>query len=198
MTRGVRFLAFVGSTLAIASMALPAAAQKSGGIFKIYHRDSPPSMSIHEEATNSTVIPIMSVMNNLVIFDQSKPVNSLDTIVPDLGKSWSWNEDGTKLTFKLREGVKWHDGKPFTSADVKCTWDMLQGKSEQKFRKNPRRVWYHNLNEVTTNGDYEVTFNLGRRQPAFLALLASGYSPVYPCHVPPAKMRTHPIGTGRN
>ena len=196
MTRGVRYLAFLGSTLAIACLVQPAMAQKAGGIFKIYHRDSPPSMSIHEEATNSTVIPIMSVMNNLVIFDQSKPVNSLDTIVPDLGESWSWSEDGTKLTFKLREGVKWHDGKPFTSADVKCTWDMLQGKSEQTLRKNPRRVWYHNLNEVTTNGDHEVTFNLGRRQPAFLALLASGYSPVYPCHVTPAEMRTKPIGTG--
>ena len=50
--------------------------------------------------------------------------------------------------------------------------------------------------EVTTNGDYEVTFHLKRPQPALLALLASGYSPIYPCHVPPAQMRTKPIGTG--
>jgi peptide/nickel transport system substrate-binding protein len=50
--------------------------------------------------------------------------------------------------------------------------------------------------EVTTNGDYEVTFHLKRPQPAFVALLASGYSVVYPCHVSPADMRLHPIGTG--
>ena len=50
--------------------------------------------------------------------------------------------------------------------------------------------------EITTNGDYEVTFLLKRPQPAFLALLASGMSPVYPCHVSPAQMRQHPIGTG--
>ena len=49
---------------------------------------------------------------------------------------------------------------------------------------------------MTANGDYEVTFHLKRPQPSFIALLASGFSPVYPCHVPPREMRTHPIGTG--
>src|SRR6202022_33520 len=56
--------------------------------------------------------------------------------------------------------------------------------------------WYGNLDSVTTNGDHEVTFHLKRPQPAFVALLASGFSPVYPCHVPPRDMRSHPIGTG--
>jgi peptide/nickel transport system substrate-binding protein len=65
-----------------------------------------------------------------------------------------------------------------------------------KLRKNPRRSWYTNLDSVTVDGDDRAVFHLKRRQPSFLALLASGYSPVYPCHVPPAKMRTHPIGTG--
>jgi ABC-type transport system substrate-binding protein len=50
--------------------------------------------------------------------------------------------------------------------------------------------------EVTTRGDYQVAFHLKRPQPAFLALLASGWSPVYPCHVSPRDMRQHPIGTG--
>ena len=38
--------------------------------------------------------------------------------------------------------MKWHDGKPFTAADVKCTFDMLTGKAQEKFRKNPRKGWY--------------------------------------------------------
>jgi peptide/nickel transport system substrate-binding protein len=63
-------------------------------------------------------------------------------------------------------------------------------------RINPRDGWFHNLKEVVTNGDYEVTFQLNRPLPAMLALLASGYSVIYPCHVPPAQMRQHPIGTG--
>src|SRR5580704_5370679 len=61
---------------------------------------------------------------------------------------------------------------------------------------NPRKTWYQNIADVTTNGDYEVVFHLKRPQPSLLVLLSSGYSPIYPCHVPPAQMRTHPIGTG--
>jgi peptide/nickel transport system substrate-binding protein len=169
---------------------------KAGGILKIYHRDSPASASIHEEATYSTNIPFMPVFNNLVIFKQDVAQNSEQSIVPELATSWSLNDDKTKLTFQLREGVKWHDGKPFTSMDVKCTWDLLMGRSKDSFRKNPRQSWYANVAELTVNGDHEVAFNLKRPQPALLSLLASGYSPVYPCHVSARDMRLKPIGTG--
>jgi peptide/nickel transport system substrate-binding protein len=171
-------------------------AQKPGGILKIYHWDSPASMSIHEEATYSTLVPMMGVFNNLVMYKQDEPQNSLQSIVPDLATGWSWSEDGTQLTFPLREGVKWHDGRPFTAKDVQCTWDMLLGKSPDKLRTNPRKSWYQNLERVTTEGDYTVTFHLKRPQPALLALLAAGHSPVYPCHIPAREMRSHPIGTG--
>ena len=102
-------------------LAGPAMAQKSGGVLKFFHRDSPASMSILEEATISTVLPMMGVFNNLAVYDQNVKQNSLKTIVPDLATSWSTNEDGTQLTFKLRDGVKWHDGKLFTAKDVVCT-----------------------------------------------------------------------------
>src|SRR5690349_23312632 len=101
----------------------PAMAQKKGSVLRIYQHDSPASMSIHEEALNSAQNPMMAVFNNLVIFKQNVPQNRLDTIVPDLATRWSWNDDMTALTFSLRRGVSWHDGKPFTAADVKCTWD---------------------------------------------------------------------------
>ncbi|MGH6683777.1 MAG: ABC transporter substrate-binding protein [Pseudolabrys sp.] len=139
---------------------------------------------------------MMAVYNNLVIYDQHIPQNSISTIRPELATSWSWDQAGTALTFKLRQGVKWHDGKPFTAQDVKCTFDLIQDKSKDKLRKNPRKGWYENVTDVTPNGDYEVTFHLRRPQPSVLAMLASGYSPIYPCHVSAAQMRTHPIGTG--
>jgi peptide/nickel transport system substrate-binding protein len=186
----------VTALAAMATSSATAGEPKHGGILKIYHRETPGGISIHEEATYSTNVPAMPIFNNLVLFDQHKAQNSMDTIRPELADSWAWNADGTQLTFKLHQGVKWHDGKPFTAKDVKCTWDMLMGKSEQKFRKNPRKDWYQNVTEVTVNGDYEATFHLQRKQPALLALLASGYSPVYPCHVSPTQMRAHPIGTG--
>jgi len=191
--RIVAALVAAGFALAPAAGAL---AQKAGGVLKVTHRDNPPSASIHEEATISTVMPFMSIYNNLVVFDPKSKQNSADAIVPDLATEWKWSADGTELTFKLRDGVKWHDGKPFSSADVKCTWDMVKGGEDSKLRKNPRKSWYFNLKEVTTNGPNEVTFHLGRPQPSLLTMLAGAFSPVYPCHVPVAQMRTKPIGTG--
>ncbi len=187
-------------TLAAAAILLlpsAAGAQQAGGTLRVPLTGNPPSLSIHEESTVMTIFPMMSVMSNLVIYDQHEPQNRLDNIRPDLAESWSWSDDGRNLTFRLRQNVTWHDGKPFSSADVKCTWDMLQGKSEtHKLRRNPREIWYHNVNEVVADDPNTVTFRLKRPQPALLALLASGQSPVYPCHVSPADMRTKPIGTG--
>ena len=173
-----------------------ALAQKQGGILRVFHRDSPASMSILEEGSISAIMPMMGVFNNLVLFDQHVPQNRVQSIVPDLATSWSSNEEGTELTFTLRDGVKWHDGKPFTAADVKCTYDLLIGKAKEKLRLNYREAWFLNLDEITTNGDREVAFHLKRPQPAFISLLASGYSPIYPCHVSARDMRTHPVGTG--
>ncbi len=188
--------------LAAAAVALlatacgPAFAQKSGGILQIQHFDSPASMSILEESTRASEEPMMAVFNNLVLYKQDEPQNRMDLIVPDLATGWSWGEDGKDLTFPLHKGVKWHDGKPFTAADVKCTWDLMMGLGADKLRVNPRKSWYENVESVTTQGDYEVTFHLKRPQPALLALLASGWAPIYPCHVPAREMRLKPIGTG--
>jgi peptide/nickel transport system substrate-binding protein len=194
MTKHLRGLAAtVGLLIAASGTAL---AQKQGGILRLHHFDSPASMSILEEATRAAEEPAMAVMNNLVVYDQHVALNSLSSIVPDLATKWEWSEDGKELTFPLRQGVKWHDGKPFTAADVKCTWDLLMETGSDKLRINPRKSWYSNVAEVTPRGDYEVTFRLKRPQPALLALLASGWSPIYPCHVPAREMRQHPVGTG--
>jgi peptide/nickel transport system substrate-binding protein len=185
-----------GLVAAFFCAASPAFAQKSGGILKIYHRDNPPSASIHEEATASTVVPFMPVFNNLVLFDQHVAQNSAETIRPELAKSWNWSTDGKTLTFDLEEGVKWHDGKPFTSKDVACTFDLLTDMAPQPLRRNPRASWYRNVERVTTDGDYKVSIHLKRPQSSLLSMLASGLTPMYPCHVSPAQMRTKPIGTG--
>ena len=149
-----------------------------------------------EEVTVFAEGPMMGVFNNLIMFDQHAAQDSLQSIVPDLATTWVWNEDGTELTFQLRRGINWHDGKPFTAQDVKCTWDLRMDKAPEKLRANLLKSAFYNLTEVTTNGDWEVTFHLKRPQPAFPMLLADGFVPIYPCHVPPRDMRTHPVGTG--
>jgi peptide/nickel transport system substrate-binding protein len=191
-----RALATTGSLLMAMALTSPSSAQQPGGTLRVGHFTSPASMSILEESTQAVIRPMMGVFNNLVIFKQDEVQNTPDSIVPDLATSWTWNEDGTELTFPLRQGVKWHDGKPFTAADVKCTIDLLQGKGPEKLRINPRKVWFDNVSSVTANGDYEVTFHLKRPQPSLLSMLATGWTPMYPCHVSPAQMRQHPIGTG--
>src|SRR6202165_4181074 len=126
------------AAVALAVLVLPdtsALAQKRGGTLRMYLWDNPPSASIHEEATVSTVMPFMALFNNLVLYDQAKQLNTMDAIVPELATSWAWNADRTRLTFALRRDVIWHDGKPFTAKDVVCTMDRLQGKTEDKFRK---------------------------------------------------------------
>src|SRR4029077_7251509 len=122
MMRGVvRSCAMASALLAAMLVAETSFAQKSGGILQMSGFDSPGSMSIHEESTIAAGMPLMGVFNNLVVFDQHVAQNSLASIVPDLASDWSSDERGTALNFHLRQGVKWHDGKPFTAADVKCT-----------------------------------------------------------------------------
>lgn len=92
--------------------------------------------------------------------------------------------------------MTWHNGKKFTAADVKCTWDLLAGRAPENFKVNFRKGWYSNVESIGVNGDDEAVFNLKTPQPALLALLASGFTPIYPCDVPPREMRMQPIGTG--
>src|SRR4051794_951721 len=134
---------------------------KHGGTLRVFHRDSPGSASILEEASDSVTAPLMAVFNNLVLFNQDEPRNTVDHIEPELATSWEWNADKSALTFMLRQGVRWHDGRPFTSADVKCTWDYILGRSATPLRANPRNGWYHNLKDVVPDGDFKVTFQLG-------------------------------------
>ena len=105
MERSHSIITAAAGLLATAGFAAPTLAQTQGGILHVLHRDSPPSMSIHEEATISTSMPMMGVFNNLVMFDPKEKQNKLSNIVGDLAESWSWNADKTKLSFRLRQGV---------------------------------------------------------------------------------------------
>jgi peptide/nickel transport system substrate-binding protein len=189
------WLGFLFFALALGA-AGSAHAQKYGGMLRAIQRENPPSLSIHEEATISTVWPMMPVYNNLVLYDWERPVESVDHLAGELAESWAWSDGGKKLTFRLRRGVRWHDGKPFTSADVKHTFDLLRGSGKLRLKLNPRRIWYENVADVQAAGDYEVNVLLKRPQPSLLSMLARGYTPIYPAHVDPATLRTQPLGTG--
>jgi peptide/nickel transport system substrate-binding protein len=174
-------------------------APKAGGILLVMQREDPPQgFSIHETSTISTVWPGMPCFNNLVLFDPLKKQESLDTIIGELAEKWSWQDSGRNLVFFLRKNVKWHDGQPFTSKDVKYTFDMVREAPDAvgKLRINPRKDWYVNVEAIEAPDAHTVVFRLKRPQPSLLLMLASGYSPVYAAHVPVANYRTGCVGTG--
>jgi peptide/nickel transport system substrate-binding protein len=95
--------------------------------------------------------------NQLVRFDDTM------TPQPDLAESWEVSRDGTAWTFKLRQGVKFHDGQELTSADVKFTFDRL-------FDKSPGKSDFVAVDKVEPTGKYAVKFTT--KEP-FAGLLAA-------------------------
>ena len=102
------------------------------------------------------------------------------------------------LVFFLRRNVRWHDGQPFTARDVKYTFDLVREAADapSRLRLNPRKEWYANVEAIEAPEPHTVVFRLKRPQPSLLLMLASGYSPVYPAHVPLNDLRQRCVGTG--
>jgi len=199
--RSVRSLVLVvAALLLVVALSVPAPAQapKSGGVLRIHPLSAPPSLSPHEESTIATVQPASGCYNNLIYFDPAKKQESESSIIPELAERWSWQDGHRNLVFLLRKDVKWHDGQPFTSKDVKYTFDAVRGAPDAtaKLRVNPRKLWYENVEHIETPDPHTVVFRLKRPQPSLLLMFASGYSPVYPAHVPFAELKTKCVGTG--
>ena len=195
VTLAVGAIAVTASCLAVAAIAQ---APKYGGVLVTSPLSATPSLSVHEESTIATVQQASPCLNNLVYYDPAKKQESVDTIIPELAEKWSWQDNSRNLVFMLRKDVKWHDGKPFTSADVKYTFDAVRGAPDAKARLkvNPRKLWYENIEAIETPDAYTVVFRLKRPQPSLLPMLASGYSPVLPAHVPLAEFKNKCVGTG--
>ena len=144
----------LAAVLGVAHAASPPAAPspgKPGGVLNLLQREElTTGFSIHETATIATVWPASPCFSNLVIFDPFKPRETLDCIVGELAEQWSWQDGYRNLVFFLRRDVKWHDGPPFTSKDVKYTFDMVREAPEQpaRLRLNPRKDWYVNVEAI--------------------------------------------------
>ena len=173
---------------AIVAAGIPAGGQtpKRGGILNSVLFEDPPGLTAHESSTVSNVWPVSPCYSNLVYFHPLKPLDSAETVIPELAARWSWEDNYRSLVFFLRKNVRWHDGRPFTSRDVKYTFDLVREAPDApaKFRLSPRKDWYANVEAIEAPEPHTVVFRLKRPQPSLLLMLASGYSPVYPAHVP--------------
>lgn len=116
---------------------------------------------------------------------------------PSLATEWSMSDDGLRVTFKLREGVRWHDGVAFTSKDVAFTFMHVL-----KTMHGRGKTTFADLTDVETPDDLTAVFVLERPNPAMMRALDSRESPILPAHIyegtdimaNPAN--TAPIGTG--
>jgi peptide/nickel transport system substrate-binding protein len=126
----------------------------------------------------------------LVQYDIQRP----GVTYPWLATSWAWSNNDKTLTFNLRKGVTWSDGKPFTSADVVYTFDLMK-------RVAAVNVYGISFNTITANGKYQVTMTFA--QPAYTNFYyIAESSPMLPEHIwskisnPATYTDTNPVGTG--
>lgn len=102
--------------------------------------------------------------------------DDLQTIVPMVAKSWSWNNDFTQLTFNLRKGHKWSDGADFTSADVKYWYDNLALNPDVIAKPKDYVLVSGKRMTVDTPDAQTVVFNLPAPKPGLLAFFASSFA----------------------
>lgn len=163
-----------------------------GGILNVRLAGDPPNFDLVSNSTYMMQHTMMPVYNNLVIYDPMEP----DSIIGDLAHKWEVSPDGKIYTFYLIKGVKFHDGKPCTSADVKFTFDHVRNPPQGVI--SLRKGTLSAVDGIETPDDYTVRFVLKQPSPSFLSVLASGWMAVLPKHVIEEKgdMKKVAIGTG--
>jgi len=154
-------------------LAAPEANPKRGGVLRTAMFSRQPHFDVHQSGTFANIGTQGCQFDNLIRRD---PRDSGKTIIPDLAHSWDIASDGMTYTFKLRQGVQFHDGAELTSEDVKATYDRIikppQGVSI------PRSILFKAVSEVTAPDKYTVQFKMAEARPVnfIMSSFASGWN----------------------
>jgi peptide/nickel transport system substrate-binding protein len=193
-----RSSAFIVLVLIALLTATPAAAQdkpRYGGELIFPVPSEPPSYDAHREETFGVIHPLAPFYNTLLRVDPNDPTGTKP--VPSLGESWTISKDGLLYTFKLRKGVKFHDGVEMTSKDVKASYDKIifppQGVASD------RQGQYVVVEVVEAPDPTTVRFRLKWPQASFLKALASPWNWIYKADIvtkDPHWYESHVMGTG--
>ncbi|MCB0185517.1 MAG: hypothetical protein KDE31_14715, partial [Caldilineaceae bacterium] len=152
-------------------MMRPSGNPQRGGILRTAFGVTTAHFDIHQGG-NAAVLA--HLYNNLVRLNL---VDGLRTVVPDLAQSWEISEDGLTYTFHLREGVTFHDGEPFTSADVVATFNRIMDPPEGVVSVSKDE--FTMVDSVEAVDDMTVQFNLNAPRSYFLDLLAGTTMVIY-------------------
>lgn len=192
MTRLLRWIAIAGAILSLSTGVQASEEPRRGGTAVVAVSGDPG----HLNPAISTAGPLHAVAgslyNGLVTLDRD------GTPRADLARSWDLAPDGRTVTFNLARGVRWHDGEPFTSADVKFSFE----EALFRFHARARAGLAPAVKAIETPDLHTVVFRLHRPHPALLRQLDVTEAPIIPRHIyagtdlnqNPANLR--PVGTG--
>ncbi len=193
MQRRTKVLVLMAAAVAMAAGADQALAQKRGGVLKFAVSAEPPNYDCHGATSFAFIHPVRPHYNTLLKFDEP----NYPKVKGDLAESWQVSPDGLTYTFKLRPNVKFHDGSPMTSADVKATYERIANPPQGVV--SIRKAAYADIASIETPDPLTVIFKLKARNASMLTNFASPWDCIYSA----AKLKADPkfpeknvLGTG--
>jgi peptide/nickel transport system substrate-binding protein len=186
-------LAFTALVGVLADPAPAAETPRRGGVLLAALGADPPSLDPHQEQTFATLQPVSPLYSTLL---QIEP-GAYPNVIGDLATEWKISPDGLTYTFKLHRGVKFHDGSPLTSADVKASYDKILSPPEGV--RSIRKFHYSAVTGVEAPDPHTVVFKLKFPAASLLLNLASPWNVIYPkkyLDKDPNHFKTHVVGSG--
>lgn len=152
---------------------------KRGGVLRGTWSGTLPHLDLHQVGQHGTWVAANLMYNGLIEWDAFD--RQQNTMVPGLAKSWDTNQDGTRFTFKLQEGVKFHDGTPFTADDV--VFSLKRIIDPPRGTTSARKDQFTMVDRVEAPDRSTVTVTTKFPSSNFLALIADGWHAMVPKHV---------------
>jgi peptide/nickel transport system substrate-binding protein len=154
-----------------AGASVAVAQPKPGGVISVPVSSDPQALDIHQVSTYVAVWPEAPCYNQLLQIDPNDETDS--KITADLADKWETPDNGLSYIFHLHPGIKFHDGSPFTSADIKANLDWIKTPANKK--PSPRSGVLGSITGIETSDDNTVTIKLSQPNPSLLLNLASDY-----------------------
>jgi len=188
--------AAVAAITVLFSAAPPAGAAdtpRRGGVLLAAIAADAPSLDPHQEETFATLHLVAPCYSTLLQID---PYN-YPKVIGDVATEWKIAADGLTYTFKLRQGIRFHDGSPLTAADVKATYEKIVFPPEGV--RSIRRNTYAAITSIETPDASTIVFKLKHPSASLLGNLASPWSVIYPkkyLDKDPNYFKTNIVGSG--
>jgi len=186
-------LLVASADVAMSRGAVAAETPRRGGILLAVIGAEPPSLDPHQEGTFANIQLVAPCYSLLLQFDPA----DFSKIIGDVATEWKVAPDGRTYTFKIRQGVRFHDGSPLTSADVKASYDKII--SPPPGVRSTRKTGYSAVERVEAPDPATVVFKLKFPAASLLANLASPWNVIYPkkyLDQDPNYFMTHVVGSG--